>query len=481
MSRAVAARTVLALLVTAVTCADSRRPIALGACDIAGVAGGGRCGTFEVYENRSARAGRKIGLKVVVLPALHSPAAADPIFWLEGGPGGAATAAIGPVSQKYFARLHQDRDLVFVDQRGTGGSGPLTCGDIGEDPANLDRYFGPLFPLPEIRACREALAAHADLATYTTSNAMEDLDEVRDALGYRQINLAGASYGTLAALVYLRQHPDRVRAAFLVGVAGPDFRLPLPFARAAEHALDGLFADCAADRACHDAFPDLPREFASVLARFGGGPLGVTMTDPATKRPRTVTLFRESYVEHLRLLLYSTFSARFVPLVVHQAFLGDFLPFQAVASRYNLGGLARGLYFSVTCSESIPFISEQDIAETRDTFLGDRRIRAHLAACGEWVRGSVPPGFAEPVRSDAPVVLFSGEVDGATPPWEAAAAVRVLTNGRQIVAPHTGHQIDSPCTTDLMQAFIANPAAPLDAACAAAAHRPPFASAVPPA
>jgi hypothetical protein len=135
----------------------------------------------------------------------------------------------------------------------------------------------------------------------------------------------------------------------------------------------------------------------------------------------------------------------------------------------------------MTCAESLPFIAEREIvAQTGDTFVGDRRTRAHVAACGEWVRGTVPRGFTDPVRAETPVVLFSGDVDGATPPWIAGSALRSLPKGRQIVAAHTGHQIDSPCTTNLMQAFIANPSAALDAACAAAVRRPPFATDMPP-
>jgi len=455
----------------------------LQACDIPGVAGGGRCGSYDVYENRAAGTGRKLNLHIVVIPALGGSPAPDPVFWLEGGPGGAATQAVGPVSQQYLRGLRSDRDLVFVDQRGTGKSNPLKCDDIGETPANLDGYFGRLFPPSLIRACREQLERVADLTQYTTSIAMDDLDDVRGALGYERVNLAGASYGTLAALAYLRQHPDRVRSAFLVGVVSPEFRLPLPFARAAENALDRVFADCAADEACRSTFPNVPSEFHAVLARFDHGPLQVAMIDPVTQQSRPVTLERESYVEHLRALLYSTTGARVVPFIVHRAFQGDFLPFQTMATRYNLGGpsTSRGLYFSVTCSEAAPFITEADITrETSGTFLGDRRVRAHLAACQEWVRGSVPRNFTDPIQSRIPIVLFSGEADGSTPPWIAEAAIKFLPNGRQIVAPHTGHQIDGPCTWDLMAAFIKNPSAQqLDAACVDKARRPPFATELP--
>ena len=455
--------------------------VALRPCDVPGITGDALCGTHEVYENRAAKSGRKIGLNVVVLPALAG-ASADPVFWLEGGPGGAATRSIGPVSTQYLSGLRDDRDLVFVDQRGTGESHPLRCDDIGDTPANIDRYYGRLFPVDLIRACRQKLEQIADLTQYTTPIAMDDLDDVRSALGYEKINLAGASYGTLAAQVYMRQHPDRVRAAFLVGVATPGLRLPLPFARAAQNALDRLFADCAADGDCRSAFPNLKTEFDAVLARFDGGPIRVTMVDPSTKTERQVTLERESYVERLRRMLYTTGMARFVPLVVHQAFLNDYLPLQALSSRLLAGvSMARGMYFSVTCSESATSFSEQEIAaETAGTFLGDRRIRAHMAACAEWPKGTLPDRYYEPVSSPIPTVMFSGDVDGSTPPWVAEAAVKSLSRGRQITAVNTGHQIDGPCTWDLMQAFIREPSVQaLDTACTLKPRRPPFATELP--
>ncbi len=451
--------------------------IDLQPCDIRGVPGGGRCGTYEVYENRATRTGRKIALNILVVPAIGVPAKAEPIFWFEGGPGGASTQAAGPVTQNYLRGLRSDHDIVFVDQRGTGASNPLQCDDIGENVSNLDGFFGKLFPVKLIRACRQKLEAVADLTQYTTTVAADDLDEVRGTLGYSTINLAGSSYGTTAALVYVRRHPDRVRAAFLVGVATPGFRLPLPFAKAAQNAFDRMAADCATDDVCHTAFPKLTEEFAVVLGRFDHGPIVVSMLDPATEKPRPVTLESESFVEHLRVMLYSTFGARFVPALVHQAYLGNFLPFQTMAARFNIGGgLARGMYFSVTCSEDVPFISEADIAaQTQGTFLGDRRVRAHIAACAEWPKASVPKTFADPVTSNVPVVFFSGEADGSTPPWIAEAEVRSLANGRQIRAAHTGHQIDGPCTWDLMQAFFTTPVArQLDASCVDQIRRPAF-------
>jgi pimeloyl-ACP methyl ester carboxylesterase len=137
-------------------------------------------------------------LNIVVIPALHATPAAEPAFWLEGGPGAAATEAAGVVSLKYLRNFRSDHDLVFVDERGTGISNPLKCDDIGENPANLDAYFGKLFPPQRIRACREKLDKAANLKLYTTAIAEDDLEDVRSALGYKRINLAGASYSVVS-------------------------------------------------------------------------------------------------------------------------------------------------------------------------------------------------------------------------------------------------------------------------------------------
>jgi pimeloyl-ACP methyl ester carboxylesterase len=459
---------------------DQAQTVRLQPCKVQEVPTQARCGTFSVYEDRGARSGRTIALHIVVIPAMRATFATEPVFWLEGGPGGAATKAAGPVSQNYLRSLRNDHDLVFVDERGTGKSNPLKCDDIGENPGNLDGYFGKLFPPQMIRACREKLEKTADLKLYTTAIAMDDLDEVRAALGYPRINLAGASYGTLAAQVFIRKYPEHVRSAFLVGIVTPGFMLPLPFAQAAQNALDLLLKDCSADLECHTRFPNLKDEFYGVLSRFDQGALKVKLTDPAIKRERFVTLERESYVEHLRALLYSTYGAGLIPYVVHQAYRNNFIPFGVVAERFNLGGPAtsRGLYFSVTCAEAIPFITEQEIVvETRGTFLGDRRVRAHVTACAEWPKGEIPKGFTDPVKSEIPIVMFSGEADGSTPPWIAEAAVKLWPNGRQIIAPHTGHQIDGPCTWDLMQTFFkAASATGLDVSCVEKAKRPRFAT-----
>ena len=448
--------------------------IALQPCKVGGLPEEVRCGTYEVYEDRAARSGRKIALNIVVVPALSAAPSPDPLFWLEGGPGGAAThdafAARG-----YLSDVRKTHDLVFVDQRGTGKSNPLQC-DAGDSPDDLQKFFGGT-PLREsMRVCRETLEKIANLKLYTTPIAMDDLDEVRDALGYNKINIGGISYGSLASQIYLRMHGDHVRTVFLGGVATPNIKQPLQFARSAQHALDLLFEDCVADKDCHESFPNLREEFDALLARFKDGPLRVDLIRPSDKQKQSVLIYRDSFTDRVKLMLYNTGGARYIPSVIHKAIQNDFVPFESAAILVSPGGIARGMYFSVTCAEGARFITDDDlIHETTGTFIGDFRARSHREACNDWPRGDIPANYIEFVKSDVPVLMIVGEVDGAVGPWFPEAAIKSLPNGRLIKIRYFGHQFGDPCTKSIFSNFIqTGSAAGIDASCTDAIRRPPF-------
>src|SRR5215213_2175161 len=247
------------------------KTITLKDCEIQGV-GKAKCGTLEVHENRAAKKGRMISLNILVVPATGEKREPDPLVYFAGGPGSAATEdALGIAGA--FANIREHRDLLFVDQRGTGKSHPLNCDFY--NPADLQSYLGYFFPLEDVRKCRPQLEANADLKLYTTTIAMDDMDEVRAALGYEQINLFGGSYGTRAALTYLKRYPKRVRTAILQGVSPANSYLPSDFPLGNERALQGVIAECAADEDCHKAFPNLKEEAQSLLAQLIKGPVEV--------------------------------------------------------------------------------------------------------------------------------------------------------------------------------------------------------------
>ncbi len=455
--------------------------LALQPCLLEHVVGQARCGTFEVFEDRAAHNGRAIKLHIVVLEALGPVAAPDPVFWLDGGPGAAATDMVQAAQGGLFGAARRDHDLVFVDQRGTGASNPLKC-DLGDDPRNMQSFFGEMFPPDKLRACREKLEKIANLKLYTTPIAMDDLDDVRAALSYEKINLLAGSYGTIAAQVYLRRHPEHVRSAFLIGVATPGIKQPLLFPRSAQHAMDLLFEDCAADELCHKNFPGLKHEFDAVLGRFAKGALQVELVDPSTKKREQVHLPRSNFVEHLRFAMYSTGGQRFVPLIIHRAFLNDYVPWEEAAVALSPGSIvARGMYLSVTCSEGVAFITDQDVAnETRATYVGEERVKRHMEACKEWPKGDIPRSYIDPVKSDVPVLMISGLVDGSSPPWFGESAVKFLTNGRQVEIRYYGHQMNGECVQHIFQQFLAEGSNKgLDTSCTQTIRRPPFATEMP--
>jgi pimeloyl-ACP methyl ester carboxylesterase len=435
-------------------------------CQIGGVEGA-RCGTLQVFENRAAASGRKISLRVVVLPALAGQPAQDPVFLLAGGPGQSAVEAfiLGRTKSPVVALLRRERDVVLVDQRGTGESNPLQCSIEGQ---GLAAVFDPAVSLDWVRNCRAELEKSADLTLYTTSVAVDDFDDVRAALGYDRINLLGGSYGSTVALDYLRRHPERVRSAVLRGVAPPEAKNPLPFARGIDASLERLFAACAADRMCRDSFPNSRSELTAVAERLDKEPVAFEFTNPSTRKSESLRMTRAGFADQVRMMLYATDTANLLPGLIHQAYLRKYAAFAAVTSQVTAqigGALARGMSYSVLCAENVPFISEADVArETRGTFYGATRIEMLRQICSVWPRATVPAGYAQPVRSDQ-----------VAPPWLSEEAARALPNSRRVVVPGMAHVNLPPCVDDVSSDFIVRGGADgLDLSCLAQIQRPPF-------
>lgn len=414
-----------------------------------------RCATAVVWENREAKTGRKIPLNIVVLPALGPYRVADPIFFLHGGPGGAATeTARGFAGAK---ELRARRDIVLVDQRGTGGSNGLDCSFYGEPP-DPRKVAGELFPIDLVRKCRDELAKQADLKLYNTSLSADDLDDVRAFLGYDKIDLYGGSYGTAAAQEYMRRHPEHVRAVVLDGIAPIDEPIPLRHAYAGQRALDKLLEECAADAACHAAFPDTASELAAVRRRVEAG-VTVKVEDPTTHQPVEVQPSWGLVAEGIRFFLYSPSGEKNVlPLQIHLAAQGDLAPLvqMAIENRLLLDHVIYvGMFFSVTCAEDLPEIDDATAARlTAGTFLGDYRIREQKAVCEVWPRGPIPADARSIVHSNLPVILFSGERDPVTPPEFGERVIAGLSNALHVVVPHQGHGSDSDCTGAIVQKFL---------------------------
>lgn len=452
--------------------------ITLNPCRFPKVEGELRCGTYDVYENRQTRRGRKIALKILILPALSTQPAPDALFILAGGPGQGATEN-AEFYGSAFAPIRRDRDIVLIDQRGTGSSNPLDC-DLRVG-SRLQGYCGDLFPVAAVRRCRDQLEKRADLRLYTTPIAMADLDEVRSALGYKRINLFGTSYGTRAALVYSRRYPSHVRAVILKGVLPMSLIIPHAIARDAQRSLDLLFADCEEDGSCHQAFPNLRQEFQTVINRLAKQGATTSLPDSGVGGVEQVEISRGLFATTLRSLLQGVPTTSQVPMIIHRAFEGDFAPFTRLAlniRRSASDSLSYGMFLSVVCSEEFPVTDPKVVTrESQGTFLGDYYARQVMQACGAWPRGQRPLGYNKAVVSNAPALLISGYLDPATPPSGAAETARHLPNSLHIVIRNGSHSYAglSPCVDNIMTAFIKRGSvAGLDTTCTKEIRRPAF-------
>lgn len=433
------------------------------------------CAKYEVYENRQARTGRKIALNIMVLPAHADKPAPDPFFPLGGGPGQSAVEAFPGAG--YINAVVLQRSVVLVDQRGTGRSNLLQC--QLKDLTTAQAIVGDFFDLEKLRACRAELEKRADLMQYTTSIAADDLDEVRDALGYDKINVFGGSYGTRVGLVYLRRHPEHVRTLALEGVAPPQYKIPLPFARTIQNSIDHLIDACAVNDSCKSSFPDLAKEFKTVVERLEKSPAQFNLRNQAVGKIQQVTLSRGMFVANLRPMLYYPGFASQFPSMVHHAFKGDWISYGTAVLNINSALekiLARGMSFSVLCSEDVPNIAETEIKDqTEGTALGDFQVRQYQKACQEWPRGSIPKDYFAAIHSDVPVLLISGVLDPATPPEMAQQAARDLAHSRLIAIQEGTHGTGSPCINGLIADFVEQGSAEhLDASCTNEIHLPPF-------
>lgn len=435
----------------------------------------GYCGSVDVWENRAARSGRRIALKILVLPALKQDFARDPLFILAGGPGQGAVELARQL-QAPFRPIETGRDIVFVDQRGTGQSNPLNC----KPPKGTEAQDeSPAAVAHQLHVCLDSYKDKADVTRYTTDIAMDDLDDVRQFLGYAKINLYGGSYGTRAAIVYVRRHPDHTRAAILDGVAPPDMRLPLYMARDSQRALDLLLRDCAQDPGCNRRFPNLRPRLQALLDRLGAHPRHVTYVHPRTGLAKDLDVKRLTLTSILFASLYSPDTSAMLPLLIEQAENGNFTGFLALRTAADelSKNMSLGMQFSVLCSEDAPRIQAGAVErEATGTFLGSELADLRLEPCDFWPHAPMDPAYFNIPPSDMPALILSGEFDPVTPPSWGQQVAAQWKNSRHLVVPAAGHGAAAyGCVMKLMARFLNDGSAlNLDASCVDRLKRPPF-------
>ncbi len=421
------------------------------------------CSPFQVPENRADKDGRKLDLKFALIPSAQA-ANDDFIVYLAGGPGQSAVdtwpqmaASLGPASKR--------RHVLLLDQRGTGASNSLKCKQEKDEdalPFDLERTKA------STRQCLEEISTHADARFYTTTDAVEDLEALRQALGAPKFDLVGVSYGTRLAQQYLKRHPEGVRSIVLDSVAPNELVLGGEFARDLDDALKAQFANCARQPACAKAFPDPYARLIELRTRLNDTPRKVSYADPVNFEQKTETLNGDSMVGLVRMFAYSPETAALIPHTIQQSLSGNDTPLLGQIDVLSQGIdalVGSGLQLSVICAEDADRL--QGKPADADTLLGNRLIEVLQAQCAIWPHGTRPADFNEPATGGTPILVLEGELDPVTPPRYGEQVIQHLDNAKLIVAKGQGHNIiGRGCMPKLVSKFM-DTLAPktLDAAC----------------
>jgi len=434
------------------------------------------CTRFTVPEDWGAPRGRQIDLKVAVLGASSAAPEPDPVVFLDGGPGGAASEDFPGIAPA-FELLRRRHRVLLLDQRGTGGSNPLGCQDSEQGPSGRAATVAPAAEATRrdlstqserLRACVLRLAAHAAPQFYTTSVAVRDLEALRAALGGPRLNLLGISYGTRVAQQYAHRYPQAVRTVVLDSAVPNDLALGAEQARNLEDALRALAGRCRAVADCARAYGDPYALLQRVQARLRAQPQTLTLRDPYTFAPAERQVDAAQLAQLVRFYAYNPLTAALIPYVLREAEAGRYAPLLG-QTQLVVGELAdhldNGMALSVICTEDVDLLRARP--QDADTLLGNDLLENLQSACRIWPHGGRPADFHEPLRSDLPVLLLAGENDPVTPPRYALAIARALSHARVLTLRGQGHGlVGVGCVPRLLEEFVRRAdAAALDVQC----------------
>lgn len=459
-------RNVIVSLLTLIAAPAAAAAPSWSSCHLPGQSEALRCATLAVPRDYANASAGTLQLHVAVATAIRARAKADPLFVLAGGPGQAGSDIVFLLDTA-LAKVRATRDIVFIDQRGTGRSGNLRCADDAQALGRSD---------DELKAATLAcLRGYGkDLLFYSTAAAAHDIERVREALGATQINLWGGSYGSRLAQAHARLYPGSVRSLILDGVV--DAQLIIGDDRTEfEAALDAVLQRCAEDRDCNRAFPALRQQLDALLQRLDAGTVTATLPHPRSGTPMTVPISRQRLLATLKLMLYSTRSAAQLPYVTARAAADDWRPLLALqANSVDLATAAPapGLLLALTCREDWPRLSAAHRAQAAGG-IGASSLAAIDALCGEL---ALPALAAAPGQNiAAPALLLSGALDPVTPPAHAELARRGLAQAQHLIAANVAHIVSGQgCTPRLLRQFLDAPLQPVDATCLADIALPPL-------
>ncbi len=420
-------------------------------CHVDGVKEQVKCGKLQVPENYSKLSDEQIGINFVVLPAIDNSDNKTPLMFLAGGPGQAA-AELASGLRRVFNEVRKTRDLILIDQRGTGDSHPLQCEDALEQ--NVYELTPEEFSVQDINDCLASFSG--DLSQYNSENAIRDFDAVRVALGHKQINIYGGSYGTRAGLVYMRMFPDSLRSVVLDSVGPIEVPIGL-FGQSSARSFNLLLESCQKEQSCQKAYPELKQEFNALIQRLEQAPAQVSIAHPRLGTQTRFVISKAKLLGTLRMQLYSVATRSLVPLVIHQAYLGNYMPLAGLVAQSEGGqGIYLGLLFNITCNEDYPRISASDFEQDADNnFGGGDSHFGFKMVCPIWPQYRPSEAFYQTVSVDIPTLILSGNLDPVTPPSNGEHSAKSLPNNHHIVVENAAHTVAmSTCASEIISEFL---------------------------
>ncbi len=446
------------------------------------------CGTLTVPQNRAAPQAASIQLAIAIYRASGSAAVADPIVFLQGGPGAGIIELTPQLYQPFIAPLTQARDMVFIDQRGTGYSTPalscpeVTAASLTDLESILTAEEARQLYLPAFIACRDRLTADGvDIAAFTSAASAADIADLATALGYAQVNLYGSSYGTRLAQTVIRDYPDLVRSAVLDSAIPVEVNLYAGQAYKAEFAIERLLAACAAQSACADFYPTLRDDFYAAIDRLNAQPQAITVTNPISGARYTVQVSGADFITGTFITMQVPQFLPQIPVLMNEVSKGNTaaleLPFMLVLLLSDQIDI--GLFSSINCHEEVFATTAQDIAQAWAQTPAFASFAAEAAygstdtlteVCQTWGAQPFDPQEALPVTAQTPVLALAGEFDPATPvTWTQQTAAN-FPNSFYFEFPAMTHVVGQSggCAVQIVQDFLDAPQTAPNADCIAA-------------
>lgn len=433
------------------------------------------CGYLIVPENRNKAGSPPIRIHVAIFKSTNPDPKPDPVIYVAGGGGVNQLASADFYLNAVGKEILKDRDFIMYNQRGSHLNEPsLVCPDLSNlyvtmAAQNLTNHEKADKRIEKRLECHNDLLNQGiDLTAYNTVETAADINDLRNVLGYEEINLYGTSSGTRTILTFMRNHPEGIRSVILDSVYPPQVNLYSTVALSVDRVFSLMFDECAANSECNQKYPNLEGTFFQLVDNLNENPANINLS----QGPMMVS--GDVFMEALYVSFYSAYDISLAPGRIEWAKQGVFtgmMPWfeSLVSDSYTF--MAMGFEWSMMCNEEVPFESYElgrqlsadlpyQIADYFDSYY-------EFTLCKSWQSGQADTVENMAVSSDIPALILTGQYDNVTPPEWSRLAAETLSNHYLYEFPGLSHGImrSNACGLEIGLQFIDDPLAEPDSSC----------------